>query len=194
MAHLWDRKNSCNDPYLRPVFTIKQRLRRCLWLIVQNSIYAWSPRVCFEWRSRILRFFGAKIGKNCFFYPKSTIWAPWMLQAEDVVTVADGVDIYNPGGVVLHHHSIISQGAFLCGASHDFNDPAFPMIWDEIRLGAYSWVCARAVVLPGVTLGHGAVLGAAAVAAKSLDELGVYIGNPARKVSERRREGAHLSP
>jgi putative colanic acid biosynthesis acetyltransferase WcaF len=142
----------------------------------------------FFWRSWLLRCFGAKIGRDCFFYPKATIWAPWLLEAADVVTVADGVEVYNPGGVVLDHHSIVSQGAFLCGASHDFNDVGFPMIWKKITLEPYAWVCARAVVMPGVTVGVGAVLGAAAVTSKNLESMGVYVGNPARRVSTRTAE------
>jgi putative colanic acid biosynthesis acetyltransferase WcaF len=54
-----------------------------------------------------------------------------------------------------------------------------------ISLGAYSWVCARACVSPGVNLGEGAVLGMAAVATKDLEAWGIYAGNPAIKIKER---------
>lgn len=184
MAYL-TKSDADADPFLQPTFPVTSRLRRLAWILVQATFYAWSPRPLFAWRSWLLRRFGARVGKDCFFYPKATIWAPWFLDAADVVTVADGVEIYNPGGVVLGHHAIVSQGAFLCGASHDFNNAAFPMIWKTITLEPYAWVCARAVVMPGVTVGAGAVLGAAAVTSKHLEPMGVYVGNPARRVSTR---------
>jgi putative colanic acid biosynthesis acetyltransferase WcaF len=56
-------------------------------------------------------------------------------------------------------------------------------------LEPYAWVCARAIVLPGVTVGRAAVLGAGAVAGKNLEPRGVYAGNPAKKVGERKTDG-----
>ncbi len=55
----------------------------------------------------------------------------------------------------------LSQGAYVCGATHDFDDPAFPLLTYAMEIGAYAWVCARASVGPGVTIGEGAVLGLA---------------------------------
>ena len=59
------------------------------------------------------------------------------------------------------------------------------MIWKPIVLEPYAWVCARAIVLPGVTIGRGAVLGAGAVTGKNLESLGVYAGKPALRVGTR---------
>ena len=54
-----------------------------------------------------------------------------------------------------------------------------------IDIGAYAWICARAIVLPGVVCGDGAVLGAGAVTSKDLEKWTVYAGNPAREVGSR---------
>jgi len=55
--------------------------------------------------------------------------------------------------------------------------------------GAYAWVCARASVAPGVSVGEGAVLGLGSVATRDLEPWGVYAGVPAEKVKGRRRPG-----
>jgi putative colanic acid biosynthesis acetyltransferase WcaF len=54
-------------------------------------------------------------------------------------------------------------------------------------VGAYSWICARASVLPGINIGEGAVLGLGAVATRDLEPWAVYAGSPAVKVKERAR-------
>ena len=127
------------------------------------------------------------MGANCHFYPRSKVWAPWNLICADQVTAGDGAEIYNPAPVTLGSHAILSQDAYVCAATHDYDDPAFPLIAYAMSIGAYAWVCARASVAPGVNLGEGAVLGLGSVATRSLDAWTVYAGVPAVKVKERRQ-------
>jgi putative colanic acid biosynthesis acetyltransferase WcaF len=127
------------------------------------------------------------MGKNCHFYPASKIWAPWNLICADQVSAADGVEIYNPAPIRFGSHAIVSQGAYICGATHDMDDPAFPLLAYSAFIGPYSWVCARAIVSPGINLGEGAVLGLASVATRDLDPWCVYGGVPATKIRDRKR-------
>jgi putative colanic acid biosynthesis acetyltransferase WcaF len=175
------------DPYLRPAFSFGNRLRRFLWNICWALLYRTSPRPFHGWRSFLLRLFGAKLGPNCHFYPGSKVWAPWNLVCADHVAAGDGVEIYNPVAIQLDSHVILSQQAYLCGATHDYNHPAFPLIAYPMRLGAHAWVCARASVAPGVNLGEGAVLGLGSVATKDLEPWSVNVGVPAVKIKERQR-------
>jgi putative colanic acid biosynthesis acetyltransferase WcaF len=115
------------------------------------------------------------------------IWAPWNLECEDVVSIADEAIVYNPQAVRLGSHCTISQQAYLCGATHDCDDPAFRLVAAPIRIGRYAWICARASVLPGVHVGDGAVLGLGAVAARDLRPWTIYAGLPARRIRERKR-------
>ena len=175
------------DPYLRPAFSRKIRLRRFLWNICWALLYRTSPRPLHAWRSFLLRIFGATMGPDCHFYPGSKIWAPWNLVCFDHVAAGDGVEIYNPAPVTLGSHAILSQEAYICGATHDYDDPAFPLIAFAMSFGPYTWVCARASVAPGVSMEEGAVLGLGSVATRNLDAWTVYAGVPAVKVKERRR-------
>ena len=175
------------DPYLRPAFSRTDRLRRLLWNLCWLLLYRPSPRPLHAWRAALLRLFGAHLGPRCHFYPGSRIWAPWNLHCADQVTAADGAELYNPAPMHFGSHAIVSQGAYLCGATHDVDDPAFPLVAHTMRFGAYSWVCARASVSPGVSLGDGAVLGLASVATRDLDPWTVYAGAPARAIRSRKQ-------
>ena len=137
----------------------------------------------------LLRAFGAQMGESCHFYPRSRVWAPWNLVCEDQVTAADGAELYNPAPMHLGSHAIVSQDAFLCGATHDYDDEAFPLLAFSMEIGAYAWICARASVAPGANVGAGAVLGMGSVATRSLEPWTVYAGSPAVRVKERRRPG-----
>jgi putative colanic acid biosynthesis acetyltransferase WcaF len=175
------------DPYTSPQYTFGNRVQRQLWSMVWIVLYRPSPRIAHAWRAWLLGCFGAKLGPHCRFYPASRVWAPWNLSCEDTVMVADGAELYNPAPMTLGSHAIVSQGAYLCGATHDYNDPKFPVISFPMRLGRYAWVAARACVSPGVNLGDGAVLGLASVATKDLEPWSIYAGIPARKVKDRSR-------
>jgi putative colanic acid biosynthesis acetyltransferase WcaF len=175
------------DPYLRPSTSRASRAGRALWGVVVLLLFRPSPRPLHAWRAFLLRCFGARIGRHVHVYPGARIWAPWNLVCDDAAAIADGAVVYNAAPVRLGSHAIVSQDAYLCGATHDLDDPAFPMVCRPITLGAHAWVCARASVGPGVTLGEGAVLGLAAVATRDLDAWTVYAGVPARPLRPRRR-------
>ena len=184
---------TAEDPYLRPAFSFRDRLARQLWNICWLLLYRPSPRPLHSWRALLLRLFGARMGRKCHFYPGSKIWAPWNLTCADQVAVGDGAEIYNPAPLRLGSHAIVSQGAYVCGATHDFDDPAFPLLAFSMDIGAYAWICARALVSPGVNIGDGAVLGLGSVATRDLEPWGVYAGVPAVKVKERKRAAADLA-
>ena len=176
------------DPYLKPSFPLSNRIRRLAWSIGWSLLYRPSPRPFHAWRAFVLRCFGAELGQNCHFYPRARVWAPWNLVCADAVTLGDEAEIYNPSPVTMGSHAIVSQQAYVCGATHDYNDAAFPLISFPMHLGAYSWVCARASVSPGVNVGEGAVLGLGSVATHDLAPWTVNAGVPARMIKRRTRD------
>lgn len=125
------------------------------------------------------------MGRNAHIYPKARIWAPWHLVCEEGASIADDAIVYNPKPITLGSHAIVSQQAYLCGATHDYEDPDFTLMPYPITLGSYSWVCARATVQPGISLGEGSILGLGSVATHDLEPWGIYAGVPARKIKTR---------
>lgn len=178
---------TAQDPYLRPAFSLNDRLRRLVWNICWACFFRLSPRPLHSWRSFLLRSFGAKMGPNCHFYPKARVWAPWNLICADQVTAGDGAEIYNPAPVTFGSHAIVSQDAYVCAATHDYDDPAFPLVAFAMSVGAYAWICARASLAPGVHMGEGSVLGLGSVATRNLEPWTVYAGVPAVPVKERKQ-------
>jgi putative colanic acid biosynthesis acetyltransferase WcaF len=175
------------DPYLQPQTSFLNKVGRVLWGIVYVLLFRPTFRTMHGWRALLLRCFGAKLGPNCRIYRRAQIWAPWNLECEDAVGIADDAVIYNCAKVVIKSHALVATQSYVCCGTHDFDDPAFPMIVAPIHIGAYAWVCARACVLPGITVGEGAVLGLGGVASKDLEPWQVYVGNPAKRVKARRR-------
>jgi putative colanic acid biosynthesis acetyltransferase WcaF len=164
---------------------LSNRLARALWWLAHLLLVRPTPRPMHAWRAGVYRLFGASVGPHCHIYANARVWAPWNLVCADTVCIADGAVVYNPRPIILGSHCVISQDAYLCGATHDFELAGFPMVSAPITIGAHAWICARAVVGPGVTVGEGAVLGLASVSTRNLDAWTIYAGAPARLLRKR---------
>lgn len=177
-----------SSAYTQPSFSLGHRLRRMVWNGVYALLFRPSPRVLHGWRSWLLRLFGATVGPGCHVYPGARIWAPWNVRLGRNVGIADGAILYSMDVMEIGDFAVISQGAHLCGGTHDYNSATFQLIVKPIRIGSYAWVCAEAFVHPGVCVAEGVVLGARAVAAKDLAEpWSVYSGHPCARVGARSR-------
>ncbi|NIS67256.1 MAG: colanic acid biosynthesis acetyltransferase WcaF, partial [Gemmatimonadales bacterium] len=113
---------------------------------------------------------------------------PWRLMIADHVWIGEGVWIDNLATVTIRDHCCISQGAYLCTGSHDWESATFNLITKPIEIHEYAWVGAQAVVGPGVVINEGAVLGLGSVATQDLESWQIYQGVPAQPVRPRRRE------
>ncbi|MDQ0139604.1 putative colanic acid biosynthesis acetyltransferase WcaF [Cupriavidus necator] len=175
-----------NDPTVEPSFTLSNRLARQLWNWVWLFLFRPSPRPMHAWRAFLLRAFGASVGNDVHVYPAVRIWAPWHLEIGNNVGIADGVTLYNMNRLRIGDYAVISQGAHLCGGSHDYNAANFQLIAEPITVENHAWICAEAFIAHGVTLPAGAVVAARSVVNKTLqDSWTVYAGVPARPIGKR---------
>ena len=176
---LVEKDQGCR-PYIGPCYSFPNRAGRTLWALIYVVLFRSSPRPLHGWRRFLLRCFGASIGRGSRVYPKARVWAPWNLTLGAVVGVADDVEIYNPAPISVGDYAVISQGAYLCAASHDYRLWQFPLVARPISIGSHAWVAARAIVQMGVTLGDGCVVGCGSVVTRSLPAWSVCAGNPCR--------------
>jgi putative colanic acid biosynthesis acetyltransferase WcaF len=166
-------------PYSR-----NEYLGRVLWMLAQ-PLFRWSPRPLFGWRRLLLRCFGARVAAGVHVYPSARIEIPWNLELGEGAAIGDRAWIYNLGPVRIGARATVSHNAHLCAGSHDYRDPALPLLRLPIMVGAEAWVCAQAFVGPGSVIGEGAVVGAGAVANGEIEAWTVVAGNPARFVKRR---------
>ncbi|MFB6320165.1 putative colanic acid biosynthesis acetyltransferase [Saccharicrinis sp. FJH54] len=137
-------------------------------------------------RNIILKMFGSKIPIRSLVYPSAKIFAPWNLEMGKASCVGPHTQIYNKAKVIIKDNCVISQGAFLCTASHDISKQSHALITRPITIENNVWVAADAFIGPGVTVGEGAVVGARAVVFKNVDPWTVVAGNPAKFIKSRK--------
>lgn len=167
-------------------FPLSHRLFRLAWGIVWNSFGIWTPVPMFGWRRVLLLCFGARIDPTAKVYPGVRVWFPPNLQMGRFSCLGLDVTCYCMAPIRLGDFALVSQGAHLCGGTHDIDDPHFQLIARPISIGDNAWVAAEAFVGPGVSIGTGAVLGARSVCFRSIDPWKVHAGNPAKFIRARR--------
>ncbi len=176
----------------------RSRLWQTAWFFLGLPLLRCSFLPGSGWRVRLLRGFGAHIGEGVVIKPGARVKYPWRLKVGNNCWIGEDCWIDNLATVELGHDVCLSQGSYLCTGNHDWSDPAFGLMLGPIALGNGSWVGARAVLAPGVSLGEGAVAAAGSVIAKSLPAWSVYAGNPAvfvrRRSISKASTGLRLEP
>lgn len=160
---------------------------RALWLIVWAALFRPSPPPLHAWRRWLLTLCGARVGRGAHVYPSARIRAPWNLTLGAGSCLAAGVECYNVDRIELEDAAIVSQRAFLCAASHDYQRRDFALVAAPIVIARGAWVAAEAFIGPGVRIGEGAVVAARAVVSRDVEPWSCVAGNPARVVGRRER-------
>jgi maltose O-acetyltransferase len=89
------------------------------------------------------------------------------------------------GGLAVGDHVSISPEVVVLTADHDRDDPRFPLRHRRVVIEDHVWIGMRALILPGVRIGRGAVVAAGAVVSRDVEPLSIVAGVPARVVGRR---------
>lgn len=161
------------------------RMKIFIWYFINIIFYKSSWNIFNNFKIVLLKIFGAKVGKGVMIKPSVNIKYPWKLSIGNNTWIGENVWIDNLAPVTIGNNVCISQGAMLLTGNHDFSKTTFDLIVSPIILEDGSWVGAKGVVCPGVTIFTHAVLSVQSVATKNLEAYSIYQGNPAVKIKER---------
>jgi len=158
--------------------------------------------ICLEFWLMILRFVGfiplhfvRKI-----FYLASSVDMPWDS------TIHIGANFFKPSNITIGHDTIIGDHCFMDGRAplkignhvgiasqvliyndeHDINSPDYGNSFGPVEIGDYVFIGPRAIILPNIKIGKGAIVAAGAIVTKDIPEFEIWGGVPAKKISDRK--------
>jgi maltose O-acetyltransferase len=152
------------------------------WLV--NRIAA-SPAFDRSSRARLLRRAGIELGSalvdsGCFFFGADVcLGEASLINHRCYFDSRDRIEVGS--------HCSLAMEVMLCTSTHELGDRvkrAGPYTTGPIAIGEGTWIGARAIVLPNVTIGPGCVIAAGAVVAEDAEPHGLYAGVPARRVRD----------
>lgn len=98
-------------------------------------------------------------------------------------------DVYLDGRVSLKigNNVNVSHKTIIQTLSHDPQDPNFNCVCGPVIIGDNVWIGVSAIILPGVTIGEGAVIGGGSVVTKNIPAYTIAVGNPAKVIKNREK-------
>lgn len=140
----------------------------------------------FWWvRSFFYRLIGVRIGGGTTVNQGFQFFSPERLTIEDHSHINRNCFIDARGYCFIGKAVSISHEVMILTGTHDINSASFSEIHRPVYIGDNVWVGARAVILPGVSVGEGAVIAAGAVVLKDVEPYEVVGGIPAKHISNR---------
>lgn len=133
---------------------------------------------------------GASIGKRPIFYPGVWIAPGRNLVLGDDVDLALDVLITTSGGVAIGDRTLIGYRAQIISANHKIPEGRGRIFGSghdaaQVTIGCDVWVGGNSMIMPGVTIGDGAVVAAGSVVTKDVPKYTIVGGVPAKEIKQR---------
>jgi acetyltransferase-like isoleucine patch superfamily enzyme len=136
------------------------------------------------------KIMGMQIGRHVVFHLKTKVRFPYCIRIGEGTIIGDNTELDGRSGLVIGKNVNISSGVSIWTLQHDHSDPNFDNYKNrrlDVLVEDRVWLGSDVIVLPGVTIGEGAVCCAGCVVTKDVEPFTIVAGIPAKKVGERTR-------
>jgi putative colanic acid biosynthesis acetyltransferase WcaF len=164
---------------------IFRKLRYGLWLLISNLFFLTNIPYPNKFKVLILKWFGSRIGDKVVIKPWVKIKFPWRLTLGNAVWLGESVWIDNISDVIIGNNVCISQGALLITGNHNYSSKMFELKSKPILIEDGVWICAKTIIVGGITIHSHAVLVINSLALCDLKPYSIYSGNPAIFIKNR---------
>ena len=106
---------------------------------------------------------------------------PHMVKIGRNVVVMPGSLMMSAGGITIEDGAMIAANVQLISNNHDLYERQI-ITCKPVHIGKNAWIGAGSTILPGVTVGDYAVVGAGSIVTKDVPAWTIVAGNPARVI------------
>lgn len=135
------------------------------------------------------------VGRNVYVSPDARFSNPEVVTVGDSVWIGEEFRAMGAGAVCIGSGTIISRCVEIWTSNHRYDAADLRSLpYDRrtdlkpVTVGENVWIGTHVLLVPGVTVGEGAVIGMGSVVTKDVPPLAVVGGNPARVLKYRDRD------
>ena len=136
-------------------------------------------------RRLLFKAAGVKIGKKSTIHIGCRFYYPQNIAIGEGTVIGDHATLDGRAPLKIGNHVDIASQVMIYNSEHDVHAPDMRSIEEPVEIGDYVFVGPRAIILPGVKMGTGAVVAAGAVVTKNVPERAIVGGVPAKEIGQR---------
>ena len=139
-------------------------------------------------RNACYRAAGMTLPESSSIHWRAEFYAPELIVVGKHVIVGDTAFLDGRSGLTIGDNVNVGSHVSIYTREHDVNSPTFAETGGPVVIGDRAWVSSHSVVLPGVTIGEGAVVAAGAIVTKDVEPYTIVGGNPAKQIGTRTQD------
>lgn len=149
-------------------------------------ILRWTGYVPFHSiRTFMYKLAGVKIGKGTSIHMWCNFYNPANISIGEDTILGDHTFLDGRALLTIGNHVAFASSVMIFNSEHQLDDPEFKAVEEPVTIEDYVFVGPRAIILPGVTIGRGAVVAAGAVVTRDVPSMTVVGGVPAKEIRKR---------
>lgn len=170
---------------------IRKRLST-IFLEFQLMLLRWVGH-CLSHQVRLFfyRLAGIKIGKGSVIHMWANFFQPKNIEIGEDTIIGDHCFLDGRAKLKIGSHTDIASQVLIYNSEHNIHDEDFKVVEQSVEIGDYVFIGPRAIILPGVKIGRGAVVAAGAVVTKDVPAGKIVGGVPAKEIGERKLKDFH---
>jgi len=134
---------------------------------------------------------GIRMGKGSVIHMGARFYDPKNIIIGEDSIVGEGAVLDGRDKIIIHNHVDIASEVMIYNSQHNVHSEEFEAMTGSVIIEDYVFVGPRAIILPGVTVGQGAVIAAGAVVTRDVKPFSVVAGVPAEVIGERKNKNPH---
>lgn len=155
-------------------------------------LVTWAGLVPFHFfRLLFYTLAGMEIGRNSRIHIGARFFYLANIKIGEGTIIGDNIFMDGRDKLIIGSHVDIASGVMIYNSEHDVNSEDFHAIIAPVEIGDYVFIGPRAIILPGVKVGKGAIIAAGAVVTKDVPENMIVGGVPASVIGERKLKDFH---
>lgn len=131
------------------------------------------------------RLAGMQIGRGTSIHTGLRLYNPSRIVIGDDTVIGESAVLDGRDSLIIGSHVAFATGVMVYNSQHDIRDPQFKAVSKPVHIEDYVFIGPRAIILPGVRVGKGAVIGAGAVVTKDVPPGTIVGGVPAQEIGKR---------